>query len=47
MEQHEGEGLPDPENDNRRPIDRMTFWLGMVISCLLALITVVLLRRWI
>jgi hypothetical protein len=47
MQKHESEGLPDPEKDNRPPKDRMTFWLGMVIACLLALITVVLLRQWI
>ena len=47
MQKHESEGLPDPENANRPPKDRMTFWLAMVIACLLALITVMLLRQWI
>jgi hypothetical protein len=48
MQQHESEGLrPNPENDNRPPRNRTTFWLGVVICSLLALITVVLLNRWI
>ena len=47
MPEHERDEFPGPENDNRPPKDRMTFWLGMVIACLLALIIVVLLRRWI
>ena len=48
MQPHESEDFrPDPENDNRPPKNATTFWLGEVICCLLALITVVLLNRWI
>jgi hypothetical protein len=48
MRQNESEGLkPDPENDNRPPGNKTTFWLGVVIASLLALITVVLLNRWV
>jgi hypothetical protein len=47
MQKHQSEGLPDPENDNPPQRNKTTFWLGIVICCLLALITTVLLNRWI
>ena len=47
MRKHEGERPPDPPNNNRPPADKTTFWPGVVICFLLALITVVLFNRWI
>jgi hypothetical protein len=47
MKKHGGERPPDPANSNRPPGDKTTFWLGVVICLLLALITVVLLNRWV
>jgi hypothetical protein len=47
MQKHGGERPPDPANSNRPPGDKTTFWFGVVICLLLALITVVLLNRWI
>jgi hypothetical protein len=47
MEKRQREGLPpDPDNKNRPPGARTTFWLAVVIAYLLALITVVLLQRF-
>jgi len=48
VQQHESNDFRrTPENDNPPPRNNTTFWLGMVIYCLMALITVVLLNRWI
>jgi hypothetical protein len=46
MQRHDSEHLrPDPGKHNRQPRPTTTFWLGLVIAFLLAVITVVLINR--